>query len=192
MGSTFFLDQTILFWFNSWVFVYPWLDALLVFLLDWGLSWFFLFFALLCGVGLFPRFRGARKSLFRVAVLAFISLVASRAIGVEILRTIFPRVRPFEALDSLSLLTTTNVFGASYLGVRSFPSGHAALSFALAASVSFFYPRTSVLFFLGAALVSLARVAAGFHWPSDIFTGAAVGILTAGLVWKVVTKILRS
>lgn len=192
MANIFSLDQEILFWFNSWIFVYPWLDALFVFLLDWGLAWFFFVFALLCGLGFLSRFRGARRDLFRVAVLASISLAASRVIGVEILRMIFPRVRPFEVLDSLSLLTTTSVFGTSYAEVPSFPSGHATIAFSLAAAVFFFYPKTSILFFLGAIFLSLARVAAGLHWASDIIGGAALGILTVILVSKTVIKPFRS
>ncbi len=191
MIDIFSLDGNMLFWFNSWIFAYPWLDTFVVFFLDWGLIWLFIFFGLLSGMAFLPRFRNEKVSLARMAALGLISVFFARVGAVSLLRFFIPRSRPFEDIETLSLLTTQGVFGTPYQGIPSFPSGHATVTFALAASVAFFYPKISVFFFLGAALVSFARVAGGFHWPSDIFAGAAVGILTPWIVYKVFTKTSR-
>jgi undecaprenyl-diphosphatase len=59
----------------------------------------------------------------------------------------------------------------------SFPSGHAAFFFALATTTAVFDRRLGILLLIGAALVSLARVAAGIHYPSDVLAGALIGFL---------------
>ena len=68
---------------------------------------------------------------------------------------------------------------------HSFPSGHTATSFALAAVLAWRFPRFGWLFYLLAALVGYGRVLSGSHHLSDVVAGAFVGIM-AGLplaVW---------
>ena len=59
---------------------------------------------------------------------------------------------------------------------RSFPSGHAALLFALAAVFSIRWPKWRWVWFSIAGLVALSRVAIGVHWPSDVVAGALIGL----------------
>lgn len=61
--------------------------------------------------------------------------------------------------------------------LHSFPSGHAATSFALAVVLSRRWPSLSPLFYLGAAAVAWGRVVGGSHYPSDALAGAALGLL---------------
>ncbi|HEX6970593.1 MAG TPA: phosphatase PAP2 family protein [Limnochordia bacterium] len=60
---------------------------------------------------------------------------------------------------------------------HSFPSGHAATSFALATVLSDRYPEWRVALWTAAALVAFSRVALGHHWPSDVLAGAALGMV---------------
>lgn len=65
-----------------------------------------------------------------------------------------------------------------------FPSGHAALSFALATSWTLSHPTWYVAtpVYLWAATVSLSRVWLGVHYPSDVFFGAVLG---TAIAWTV-------
>ena len=62
---------------------------------------------------------------------------------------------------------------------RSFPSGHAATSFAAACALGSVWPRRRPAFFSLATLVSLSRVYLGAHEPADILAGAVLGIALA-------------
>jgi membrane-associated phospholipid phosphatase len=65
-------------------------------------------------------------------------------------------------------------------GNTSFPSGHAATGFAWATTVSSEYPGTfwSYAGYGGAGAVTVLRVLARQHWPSDAWVGMTVGYLT--------------
>lgn len=66
----------------------------------------------------------------------------------------------------------------------SFPSGTATACCAVAAYVWLAWGRRAgVPAALFAAMVSLSRVYAGLHWPSDLVGGAAVGAALAWAVW---------
>jgi undecaprenyl-diphosphatase len=61
----------------------------------------------------------------------------------------------------------------------SFPSGHAATSFACATILSAARPRWAPWFYVLAALIAFSRVYNGVHWPLDVLAGAALGVLLA-------------
>jgi membrane-associated phospholipid phosphatase len=67
----------------------------------------------------------------------------------------------------------------------SFPSDHATGAFALAFGI-WLYDRTigTVLLILGAVL-ALARVYVGTHYPGDVLAGALIGIAVAGALYAV-------
>jgi len=65
---------------------------------------------------------------------------------------------------------------------HSFPSGHAATSFACATVLSHYVPRLRAPLFLLAALIALSRVYDGMHYPTDVLAGAVLGVLTALLL----------
>jgi undecaprenyl-diphosphatase len=77
------------------------------------------------------------------------------------------RPRPSEIFADLGIVASAKGYA--------FPSGHAALSFALAVALCIRWPKASILWFSAAGLVALSRVALGLHWPSDVVAGALLG-----------------
>lgn len=63
----------------------------------------------------------------------------------------------------------------------SFPSGHAAGSFAAAVALASFYRRDRPLLALAATAVGASRVYLGHHFPSDVLVGAALGSGVGGV-----------
>ncbi|HEU5278812.1 MAG TPA: phosphatase PAP2 family protein [Gaiellaceae bacterium] len=61
----------------------------------------------------------------------------------------------------------------------SFPSGHAATSFAAATILVFSFPRLAPFLYLLAAAVAFSRVYVGVHYPLDVVGGALLGVLVA-------------
>ena len=69
-----------------------------------------------------------------------------------------------------------------------FPSGHAAVFFALAISLWLWNRLWGAVGLAVAAAVGVARVSAGVHWPTDILGGAILGTAVAVLVNFIVQK----
>ena len=61
---------------------------------------------------------------------------------------------------------------------NSFPSDHASLFFALATLIWISDRRLGLFAFFWAAITSFTRIYLGYHYPTDILGGAALGILT--------------
>ncbi len=75
---------------------------------------------------------------------------------------------------------------------HSFPSGHAARAFLIALFATALGPGwLAVILWLWAPLVSLARVAMGVHYLSDILAGAVTGILIAILGLQIYQPLLE-
>jgi undecaprenyl-diphosphatase len=69
----------------------------------------------------------------------------------------------------------------------SFPSGHSASAFAFATAATRELPAAGLVLFPLAATVAYSRVYLGFHYPSDVLMGAAIGT-AAGMAVRPVTR----
>ena len=169
------LDISILYFLYSFTGINSFIDGVTVFRAEY-LPYLVGFF-----VALFPlsavlkRYRPFLKKNVEMFIFSFGSALVSRFLLGEFIRFFYDRPRPFAVLSNIHPLIS-HEFGYA------FPSGHALFFFALAAGVAYYYPRVSILFFLAAFSIGMARVSAGIHWPSDILAGAVLGVLTTLVV----------
>ena len=62
-------------------------------------------------------------------------------------------------------------------GLDTFPSGHSAASFAVAAVLARHFPKGAWIFYGAAGFVAFSRIVRGSHFPSDALTGSLIGFL---------------
>jgi undecaprenyl-diphosphatase len=173
-------DSNLLHWLNSLAGISETLDTLIVFLAIFFWYWMIVGVLAFVAVSLYPKFRDKLRKNIELLIIAAVSAFLARFAVVELIRFFYIRPRPYLALDNIYVLPHQLLGNMATSGA--FPSGHASLSFAVAMAVSFYYPKTSILFFVVALAIGLGRVAAGVHWPSDILGGAIIGVGTAWLL----------
>ena len=134
------------------------------------------------GVVLLLTFLGSGWMLLGLVPLLFVPTMRARA-GVLLLTLVLTsgivasakalagRVRPCHALGWIRDLPIDLPTDPS------FPSGHAAGSFAFAAFVFAFHRRAGIVLAGLAVAIALSRVALGVHYPTDVAAGAVVGAL---------------
>ena len=110
----------------------------------------------------------------RAGLAATIASLGTTYVVQRLVKPVFRRQRPWVSRDVMVVgIRTTDA---------SFPSGHAASSFAAATSLATFYPRASPLLFVLATGVALSRVHLGHHFPSDVTVGALLGVASGTAV----------
>jgi len=126
------------------------------------------------GAGLVRDDRG-RTDAYELAVSEAGTLVTAYA-----LKFLVHRTRPYRHIDEVVARGGDPMRWDRW----SFPSGHAAVSFALATSYSLSHARWYVVVpaYVWAGSVALSRVWRGVHYPSDVLAGALLGTLVA---WSV-------
>lgn len=141
------------------------LDELFIFIADYSSYFFAVVFLVLVGfMGVKAVSNYSGKDFYGLVILPLALLINL------LIRELVSRERPFSALEDFSSLIYH-----SY--ENSFPSNHAAASFAIAAMVFLINKRLGYVVFVGALIVSLSRVYVGVHYLSDVMVGALVSIL---------------
>ena len=112
----------------------------------------------------------------KVAMRAFASAIVAYFAIAHTLGMFIHRARPFDLGGIRELLFHRPDY--------SFPSDHATVFFAIAASFWFSgNKKLGITFGVLAIINGVFRVATGLHWPSDIVAGAIIGIVTAWIIW---------
>ena len=77
-----------------------------------------------------------------------------------------------------------------YLDSYSFPSGHATTSFGMAYMLSTFYPilPVQIAAYAASTLIAFSRVYVGEHYPSDVLSGALLGVLSTSVLLPIVSR----
>lgn len=179
-----FYDWKFFQWFNSWAGISLFWDWFIISRAVYLLYFMIFVMVLLAVSGFFPRWREYKKKNLEAAFFALFSGVIARFVFAEIIRFFYSRPRPFEVIEGARQLV-------DHASGGSFPSGHASFAFGVAAGIVYYYPKTSILFFLAAFSIGIGRVAAGVHWPSDVLGGAIVGIgsaLALKWIWSLYKK----
>ena len=142
-----------------------------------GLVWYFAAYGVLRGRGL-----GRRGLWAALTVMVGMALPWGAA---ELLKLVFRRARPFDAIASAP--ERIQFEPHSY----SFPSGDAALAMGAAVALGQLFPRLRLPVILLAAGIALARVAVGVHYPFDVTAGAVIGVAGGLLSPWIVTRFRR-
>ena len=121
--------------------------------------------ASLIGARLWGRMTPGR-TLLLVAGSAIVAYVAVRTCW-----ALWERPRPEEVLD----IDTVN--GHSWAAYPSFPSGHVAVTTALALATAALIPKLRYVMWTYAVVIAFTRLAYGAHFPSDVILGFVLGYL---------------
>ena len=143
----------------------------------------------LIGAGLW--FTGKTKDERRRNQWGFIYAIVGlgfSALLVQLINDHYFRARPYVAFPQL-LPQVHRLFYEPT--VSSFPSFPAAVTFAFAFGIWLENKRIGGLLFCMAALMSLARVYIGIHYPSDILGGAAIGVTVTFIFSWILRLILK-
>ena len=113
-----------------------------------------------------------------------LALVLATALAVSIsdflgatLKELIARDRPCHVLSHIKdIANCSNSF--------SFPSNHAVNSFTFATIVTLAYKNLTFLLYVSALLIGYSRIYLGVHYPTDVLSGALLGILIGFLGYK--------
>ncbi len=150
-----------------------WLRTLAAFLAHSGDSWFWA-----AGLLVTILWGSADGRVWAIRVLV---AIAATAVVVMAIKLLVRRRRPAGDWGSIYRLTDPH----------SFPSGHAARAVLLAVLITGWGPPwLAPLVILWAPLVSLARVAMGVHYLSDVVAGAVLGLVAGAVALASVRLVL--
>lgn len=144
--------------------------------IGWPVIWYGAAAVVLIAAGVGRKFIAVRPS-----ARMFEGTVALLATGaaVAVIKIVAARARP-------ELLFSDGVYGFRVAGwgeaFRSFPSGHAAAGFALAAVLARSWPRGRIGLYVLATLIAASRVVLGRHYPGDVIAGAWFGVIVPSMI----------
>jgi undecaprenyl-diphosphatase len=157
------VDYRVDLWLNQLMHAHPLLSSVVVEFSTYGVT---LFGVLAVGLWLLSP---PGDTTWKRACAAGLSAAALGLLANQILAHLWDRARPYEAHASIVPLLPRSAD-------PSFPSDHATAALSIAFGI-FFVSRRAGWFFLGfAAVVSVSRVLAGMHYPTDVLASLGVSV----------------
>jgi undecaprenyl-diphosphatase len=105
--------------------------------------------------------------------------VAVPSLFVTIIKRMIGRARPMVGGSLDPFLFSPFIWRVEYAGM---PSGHATTAFAVLVAFGTLWPRARTVLLIYALLIAISRVVLTAHYPTDVISGALVGIAGAVLV----------
>lgn len=172
------LDTQLFYLLNNLAGQSPFLDVAIVFFASYLA---YILVALFLILLLFSQYSKRKK--LQILLITGISAIIARFGIVELIRFFYQRPRPFLDLTVNQLLTSNE---------WSFPSGHATFFFAIATIIYFYNKKWGIGFFIAIILMTIGRVVAGIHYPSDIVGGALIGIIVASVAFPALRRLTNA
>jgi undecaprenyl-diphosphatase len=166
------MEWSILHTLNDFLLQHDAVEDPLVFYMNISEALFAATLVVICVAAQGLRWRDWRRAAVAAGLSAAFALAIAAVVG-----GLVDRSRPFVADPGQLHLFIAHSADAS------FPSDHATASFAIAVAILPRKPRWGVVAIALAAVLSVGRVAAGVHYPSDVLAGAALGSAVAMLLW---------
>ena len=118
----------------------------------------------------------AQSKYFRIeGYMVITSLILTTIIGEGIIKHLIRRTRPYSRMSQNKLLITRPI-------TYSFPSGHAASSFAVAGIFIMMNSNISIFITVLASLIAFSRLYLNVHYISDVLFGVILGIMCSIVV----------
>lgn len=147
-------------WTNSF------LDSVMPFMTEFHNTWILLLVGLAIWIAI------QKMHAVKIILGCVVAVAISDSVSYRIVKNIVDRPRPQFAETNVRLLVPSRTG-------PSFPSNHAANSFAAAAYIGLHAPLVAAIAYPIAWLISYSRVYVGVHYPGDVFIGALIGFICA-------------
>lgn len=132
------------------------------------------------------------KSAFLAVMLTVLAVTAADQITASVIRPFAERLRPSNINNPISEMV--HIVNGYRSGGYSFPSCHAANTFAVFTFTSLVFNRWKyTIFILAWALINCySRVYLGVHYPGDLLVGSIIGMMCGAMMYILGSVIVRS
>ncbi len=127
------------------------------------------------------------RSVPRVFALVMLSAILSWGL-LEALYAVYERDRPEEVFAPGEI----SLNGHTWARLESYPSGHMAITAALAVAIGLAFPRLRLVLWLYIGAVAFTRVMFGAHFPLDTVAGTVLGTASAYAVYALFARVSAS
>jgi len=148
------------------------LDLFFIYVAQYSSYFFAVIFFAAAGYQVYKRLKHRHKILWSSLLLLPMTLLAN-----NLIRELVSRSRPFAAIEEFNSLIY-------HYYSNSFPSNHAAASFAVAGAIYMMNPIAGKISFVLATIVSFSRIYVGVHYPSDVIVGGALALVFLCLIFR--------